>query len=307
MTAPAHSPALEARLEAHGTPYSRVQNRVFARSKGIISPIAPASERVACSPRLCRQLLRNLGGAMVRWTSGFDAHNRPAEWYSVICRRFTPLEELPHRKRYKIKRSLSACEAKLIPASELAGAGYPVLVKAITRYKGPQPPVPTEEQFTKRIALEGQFPDLVQHWGVYHQSTLIGFTQIHLLDGTEVYYSTTKINPDYLKYDPGYAVVYRMLEHYLGRGGFEYMNDGFRSIYHQTNMQSFLMENFGFEKAYTKLHLHYRAPLGLLVRMGYHLRGALSRLDRRLAALLEQERCRRFSASSGGLVPGVGT
>ena len=291
----ASRPALEARLKAHGTPYSRVQDRVFARSQSIISPVVPASERVACSTRECGQLLRSLGGAMVRWTSGFNTHNRPSEWYSVICRRFKPLEALPHRKRYKIKRSLAACEARMISAGELAATGYPVLLKAVRRYKGPQPSLPTEEEFRERIALEGLFPNLVQHWGVYHQHILIGFTQIQLLGGTEVYYSTTKLNPDYFKYDPGYAVVHRMLEHYLGRCGFQYVNDGFRSIYHQTNMQSFLIENFGFERAYTQLHIHYRPPFGLLVRLAYPCRALLARLDRRLAAVFEQERCRRRS------------
>ena len=284
-----------ARLEAHQIPYARVEDRVFVRSQGIISPLAPASEPVTCSPQFCRQLLRNLGGAMVRWTSGFGAHNRPAEWYSVICRRFIPVEELPHRKRYKIKRSLNACEARLIFAHELAATGYPVLLKAVKRYKGPQPAVPTEEQFRTKIALEGQFPDLVQHWGVYVQNRLIGYTQMQIVGGSEVYYSTTKIDPDYFRYDPGYAVVYRMLEHYLGRGGFQYVNDGFRSIYHQTNMQSFLIENFGFEKAYTKLRLHYCSELGWLMRLGYPARALLGRMDMRLAALFEQERCRRFS------------
>ena len=302
MTAQDHSTTLSpparpvlARLEAHGLPHSRVQGQIFVKSQGIISPIVPASESVTCSPRVCRQLIQSLGGAIVRWTSGFDAQNRPAEWYSVICRRFIPVEDLPHRKRYKIKRSLRACEARLIPAGELAASGYPVLVKAIKRYKGPQPSVPTEEQFKTRIALESRFPDLVQHWGVYYQNTLIGFTQIELIGGSEVYYSTTKIDPAYLKYDPGYAVVYRMLEHYLGHGGFEYVNDGFRSIYHQTNMQSFLMENFGFEKAYTQLHLHYRSPLAFLVQLGYPVRALLGQMSRRLAAVFEQERCRRSS------------
>jgi len=284
-----------ARLESHGIPCVRAENHLFIKCQGIISPAAPASEPVDCGSPLCRRLVRELGGTMVRWTSGFAPNNRPAEWYSVICRKFVPLEELPHRKRYKIKRSLKACEARIISAGELAAAGYPVLLKAIKRYKGPVPSVPTEEQFRTRLALDSQFPDLVQHWGVYHQNTLIGYTQILIVGGTEVGYSSTKLDPDYFKYDPGYAVVYRMLEHYLGRGGYQYVNDGFRSVYHETNMQSFLMENFGFEKAYTKLHLYYRSPLGLLMRLGYPYRNLLGRMDRRLAALFEQERCRRFS------------
>jgi hypothetical protein len=73
------------------------------------------------------------------------------------------------------------------------------------------------------------------------------------------------------------------------------VNDGFRSIYHPTNMQSFLMENFGFEKAYTRLHLYYRPPFGLLVQAGYRWRSVLGRIDKRLAALFELERCQRFS------------
>jgi hypothetical protein len=286
---------LVARAEALQIPHVRIQDHVFTKSQGIISPVVPASESVVCDPQLCEQLVRNLGGAMVRWTQGFDARNCPTEWFSVICQKFIPLEELPHRKRYKIKRSLEACEARIISAGELAASGYPILLKAITQYQGPKPAPPTEERFRAALACESQFSDLVHLWGIYHRHSLIGYTQVHIIGKTEAYYSTTKLDPDFRKYGPGYAVVYRMLEHYLGRCGFQYVNDGFRSIYHETNMQSFLMENFGFEKAYTKLHLYYRPPLGVLMRLGYPWRAILGRMDRRLAALFEQERCRRFS------------
>jgi hypothetical protein len=272
-----------------------LDGQVFTRSGAIIGPAGPASQGSDLSWQQCQALLKTFGGGVVCYTDGFRTDNRSGEWYSVISRKFTPLQDLPHKRRYQIKGSLRHCEARLISAAELAATGYRVFRQALKRYKGTKTPVPTAEEFQQNVAREAQFPDLVDHWGLFFGNTLIGFSQNLLIGNVEAYYSTTKLDPEYFKYDPGYALIYRMNEHYLGRRGFQYVNDGFRSVYHETNMQSFLIDNFGFEKAYTGLYLHYSPLLGRLMRIGYPLRRALGRLDRRAAALFEMERCARRS------------
>jgi hypothetical protein len=283
------------RCQAHGRQHVLLDDQVFTKSGAIIGPSGPASQGSDLNRQQCHALLKTFGGGVVRYTDGFRADNRSGEWYSVVSRKFTPLDDLPHKRRYQIKGSLRHCEARLISADELASNGYRVFLQAIKRYKGTRIPVPTAEEFKQNVAREAQFPDIVDHWGLFFKNILIGYSQNLLIGNVEAYYSTTKLDPEYFKYDPGYALIYRMNEHYLGRRGFQYVNDGFRSVYHETNVQSFLIENFGFEKAYTKLHLYYRPPLGVLMRLGYPSRAILGRIDRRLAALFEQERCRRFS------------
>jgi len=272
-----------------------LNGQVFTRSGSIIGPSGPAVEGSNLDRQQCRALLKAFGGGVVRYTNGFRADNRPGEWYSVISRKFTPLEDLPHKRRYQIKGSLRRCQARLISADELAATGYRVYLQAIKRYKGTKISVPTAEEFQQNVAREAPFPDLVDHWGLYFENALIGFSQNLIIGNLEAYYSTTKLDPEYFKYDPGYALIYCMNEHYLRRRGFQYVNDGFRSVYHETNMQSFLIENFGFEKAYTGLSLRYSPLFKWLMRLGYPLRRVLGRLDRRAAALFEMERCARRS------------
>ena len=48
-----------------------------------------------------------------------------------------------------------------------------------------------------------------------------------------------------------------MNEYYLSEKKIRYVNDGSRSISHETNIQSFLVDKFKFRKAYCKLHLEY--------------------------------------------------
>ena len=85
------------------------------------------------------------------------------------------------------------------------------------------------------------------------------------------------------------------MRYYLDNCGFQYVNDGFRSIYHQTQFQDTLINALGFEKAYTTLNVYYQPFVRMLVRLCYPWRSVLGRIDRKLAAFLEQERCARFS------------
>lgn len=125
------------------------------------------------------------------------------------------------------------------------------------------------------------------------QGRLIAFAQNLIFGKTEVNYSVLKFDPEFLKLYPSYALIHTMNRHYLQEEGFEYVNDGYRSILHDTNVQEFLIEKFGFEKAYTNLHLHYRQALRILMLASYPFRRSLSCLDRRLQAMYRLEECRR--------------
>ncbi len=286
---------LGCKLQSNGRKYVVCKGQIFSESGGIVSADIPAAEGTLLHPRDCRDLLQKLGGKMVRWTGGFTPGSQPGGWYSVICRNFVPVESKPHKKRAKAKSRLKDCEVRMIPAEELAATGYRVHLQALKRYRGAKISIPAEEEFRHNVAREKAFPDLTHNWGIYYKGVLAGYAQNHVIGQTEAYYSTIKLDPDYFDYSPGYALIYRMNEYYLGQCGFQYVNDGYKTIWHETNMQTFLMDHFGFEKAYTRLHVHYRAPMGLLMLAAYPWRKWLGRLDGRMAALFEQERCRRLA------------
>jgi hypothetical protein len=89
-----------------------------------------------------------------------------------------------------------------------------------------------------------------------------------------------------------YALLYTMNEYYLAQEGFQYVNTGFRSIYHDTGHQEFLMKKFGFEMARTRLHLHFRPYFGQLLQVARPFQGAIARLVPKAKPLFELMRLR---------------
>jgi hypothetical protein len=113
----------------------------------------------------------------------------------------------------------------------------------------------------------------------------------------EVDYTLIKLDPKYLNLYPAYALLYRMNEFYLGEQKFEYVNDGWRSVFHDTGVQEFLIGKFNFEKRPARLRMHFRPPLAALLRLATPLHSLMTRMDRRLGATLE---LRRIGLASGG-------
>ena len=69
-----------------------------------------------------------------------------------------------------------------------------------------------------------------------------------------------------------------MNDYYLNEKKFIYINDGARSISHETNIQDFLIQKFKFRKAYCKLHIIYSQKVKLLLLMIYPFRSLVQYL-----------------------------
>lgn len=139
------------------------------------------------------------------------------------------------------------------------------------------------------------FGDIIHYWGAFHGDTLIGFSINNIYDRIEAAYTAIKLHPDYLKLYPMYALIYCMNEFYLGQHGFEYVNDGWRSLLHETNVQDFLVSKFRFERAHTDLFVHYWPALAVGVRLGWPLRQVLKSANQKLGAIYALEEVRRAS------------
>ena len=114
-----------------------------------------------------------------------------------------------------------------------------------------------------------------------------------IYDNIEVNYSTIKLNPQYLEFYPSYALIYQMNKYYLEQCGFEYVNDGFRSILHQSNIQNFLIKKFEFVKKYTNLKVHYKPFLSFAVSSTFPLKNILGNKFPKINAMLKLEEIRR--------------
>jgi hypothetical protein len=290
---------------ARGMKHMVLNGTLWYRDREMVKPWGPASEEYQLHPEACREVLRELGGQMILMTDGFssgaDADGVSSEtdggWYAVICDKFTSMDQMSAKHRSEVKRGFRNCEVRRIDAQTTALEGYQTMAEACKSYGGPVPTVPPQAVWEEKIARNQAYADIMHYWGVYHKDKLVAFAENYVLGKTEVSYSSIKLHPDYLSLYPSYALIHKMNEHYLG-SGYQYVNDGWRSIYHQTHIQHFLITKFGFRKAYANLRVHYRPLVHSLAVAGYPFRRILKKLDLRLGALFSLEQCRRASAEA---------
>lgn len=75
-----------------------------------------------------------------------------------------------------------------------------------------------------------------------------------------------------MKYEISAALFYTMIYDYINLQGKRYVYDGERSVLHNTNIQNYLESVFDFRKAYCRLHVVYKKPIGTIVKIIYPLR-----------------------------------
>lgn len=279
-------------FERRGERYHICRDRVLRAYGPVVRPFGPVVQDAALDPAEARAALRALGGRVLWWADGC-AEDKPSEWYAVVCRRFTPLEALSANNRSKLRRGLKHCTVRPVTAVWLAEHGYPVYAGAYTRYTGGARPVWDAAGFASYFRASEGFDDITQYWGAFAGDRLVGFACVNVFEQTEAAYWMIKLDPEALKLYVSYALLHVMNEHYLARAGLEYVNDGWRTVKHETNIQDFLEQNFGFVRAGARLHVVYRWPLGPAVRATFPLRRWLRRLDGRLGALYALEEFRR--------------
>jgi hypothetical protein len=280
-------------FERRGEPATVVNGAIFKLYEGMVVPFGPADADYSLTPEEGSRVLRMLGGRMLRTTTGFARNDAVSEWYAVICREFHQVDEIASSNmRSKLRRGLRNCEVRRMSCDELATAGYEVYRRAFDRYQGPDEPV-SQPAFAAHVMAGEGFDDVIEHWAVTSDGELGGYSTTYVFGATEAAYSALKFHPDHLRRYAAYALLHTMNEHYLTERGVAYVNDGFRSILHASELQEFLERNFGFEKAYTGLTAFYRQPYGALVRATFPFRKLIGRLDERARAIYELERVAR--------------
>jgi hypothetical protein len=84
-----------------------------------------------------------------------------------------------------------------------------------------------------------------------------------------------------------------MNKYYLKENKFHYVNDGFRNILHQTNIQKFLIDKFNFINVYTNLYVFYRPYLSIYLKLTFPIRNFLRKTHPYLNAIYTMEEIRR--------------
>ena len=240
------------------------------------------------------------GGKMplfARWVSNFDC-TEDTEWWCII--KDTPFDimSLKSNRRSLITRGLKRVDVKVIIPADYAEQMSNILVKEWKYYDD------SYEEGNDRQKLTDDFKKLTmknlgnaEYLGAFLKDTdtMIGYAIYNLFDDW-IEYSVVKTDPEYLNTQVNAALAYFGVERYM-RPGIKYIHGGWRTMIHESNYQEYLMKNFGFRKAYCKLHIQYRPLMQIAVNVLYPLRGMIKKVKNKwiytVWCALQQEEIRR--------------
>jgi len=280
--------------------YVILKDTIWYEYQKSIIPLGPAKYDYSLSADEVTSLLKKFSKSfLIRSTNGFSDSEElgSTEWYAVIKDKHLDINLLDsYEGRKKVRRGLQNCKVERVDAEFIANNAYKIFISAYSRYKGISVPKITNQEFAKQYIQRKSFDDIFNYWGVFSNDKLIGYSENLIYDMVEVNYSTMKFNPEHFNLYPSYALVYTMDKYYLDTCKYGYVNDGYRSILHNTNIQEFLIKNLNFKKKYTKLNIHYKKVLSLALSTIFPilpLRNHLIKISPRLNALFILEEIRR--------------
>lgn len=235
----------------------------------------------------------NKGAKMVRWHSDWDCKNETQWWF---CIKDTPfnLMDLKAKRRYEINKGSKYFDIKKIIPSDFYEELWEITVLAYSSWPAKYRPPISKERFFKQL----QEWNCKVFFGAFEieSGNLKGYAVLED-NKTYVEFMILRVDPDSEKYSINAALVNGILEYYNDRfDGTFYINDGSRSIRHETAFQDYLEKYFGFRKAYCKLHIKYKFFLGIFIRLVYPIRKIISPktgIGSKLTALLTMESIRR--------------
>lgn len=250
------------------------------------------------SSKMAKDVIMICKKPFVRWDSKFGEVER-SQWWYVIRRGAWSLSQCSGNTRSKIRRGRKRLHARLCTPDEILEKGYEVCGKAARRY-GRHEFLPSKEAFAKKVEAALSVDGVLEFFGVFYGENLVGCSENYIQDNA-VFWESIWHDPDFLGKYSSYVLIDAMLNHYLNDKKFMYVLDGWRSIYHKTQIQDHLIRAFGFTKEYAIVHMVYSKKFGMAVKAAYPFRHFLWVLSDRLTnnilnktgAMLRQEYIRR--------------
>lgn len=259
----------------------------WRKYNGAIIPDVPPHIIIHNTDNEIKEFINRSNTFFARWESEFDCNTITNFWFVINDK---PMEMIDYdaKTRNKIKKGLKHCIVKRIIKDDLISQGYDVYFSAFKKYNT-YLKAKENKDYIKEIEKN---PDSWEYWGVFHDNILIAYSKVMVVNKYAEYRST-KFHPKFLRYRPSEALIYTMNRNYLNERKFTYVNNGTRSISHQTNFPDFLVKKFKFRKAYCKLNVIYSMPLGILITLLFPFRFIFKLFNfgpfRQLNILLKQE------------------
>lgn len=230
---------------------------------------------------------------LVRWTTEFDCDNETQWWYVIKDTPFNILD-LKAKRRYEINKGKKNFYIKKIVADNYPQEILNVQIASFSDWPEKYRPTVNEQEFVE--SLEKWNYNVVYGGFDCKTDQLVAYSMVtEYTDYLE--FSVLRSNPQFERYGINAAMVAAIVEDYnekLSKGF--YISDGSRSIRHETAFQDYLEKYFGFRKAYCKLNIKYRFPIGIIVSMLYPARNWInkkSKMGSIVCSLLQMEEIRR--------------
>ncbi len=257
--------------------------------QGALLPRVPPHRDIFLTREEEKELLKKSKALFIRYTNEWD-RNESEFWY-VVKDNFEGMNELSGNSRSKVRRGKKKNYVKRVESKYIYQYGYNVYCAAFRNYHTLLRPM-EEKKFQKHIK------DSYEYWAVFDKNSdkLVAYSE-NFREDNMCHYSTIKFHPAYLKNYTSYLLIYEMNQYYLEEIGLDYVNDGAKSISHDTNIQNYLIDKFKFKKAFVKLNIAYRWDIALIVKLLYPFRGIIQKigysLTDKIAVILNQEKIRR--------------
>lgn len=233
---------------------------------------------------------------LARWTTNWDCDQETNWWYVI---KDTPivLEELSEHSRKHIRRGIKKCDIRIIDSRDYAEELYECSHAAFAKYENAANEAP-KEQFIRSC----QNNTTLIYWAGFEKESgrLIGYLIVREHDGYADI-MTAKFHPEYLSLHISDALYYMAINYCLIDRNMRYVSSGERNINHSTNTQEYKEKTLGYRKSYCQLHIRYRFPIGIAVKILYPFRSIIKRMDRvgivhQINALLKMETIVRESS-----------
>ena len=269
----------------------RYKDKIWNFYQRTLIPVYPPHLSIELQEEECRKLIKIFNPYFIRWSSQWDCKENTGFWF-IIKDRKEDIADYSSKIRNTIKKGIRLFNAKIISKELLKEIGFDVYLKALQRYQTSQIPF-TEEQYLLQLDQLFKFGEW-EFWGVFENSSgkMAGYSMNWIYDRS-CEYKTIKLDPAFLKDSSSYLLIHEMNKHYLNDLQFLYVNDGSRSLMHESNIQEFLEKKFLFRKAYCRMHIHYRPSVSILVKALYPMKniffGGQSSISRKISTLLKHE------------------
>lgn len=215
---------------------------------------------------------------LARWTTDFDCGYKTNWWY---CIKDTPLDiaALKSKRRYEIKKGQKNFEVRKINPLEYANELYKVTVEALSEWDEKYRPTIAEDSFKAGL---NNWKDCIMILEAFSKAgELCGYAYMTIYE-SNVDFNMLRAKPECENLAINAALVAGICEYFEDRlkdGTGFYICDGARNIFHETAFQDYLEKYFGFRKAYCKLNLFYRKPIGTVVNVLMPVRKLLYKID----------------------------